>query len=190
MKKNNLLNFCILLCKGFCVLQVAAFVALTVAFIHFQVNPDYYDFKPAKFSSGDAMFSYSFTEKWSAQPSPDNSELSLNQITVFSLYLNYLQFSLMILFTFLSVREFVKVVTSVTRIETFRISNIYSFRKIGKYLLIVFILSGFSVIHFKEATFRSYSLHLMPLMLMIFSYIMAEIFREGNNLSEENQLTI
>jgi hypothetical protein len=75
-------------------------------------------------------------------------------------------------------------------IQTFRKANVKSFRKIGKYFLLIFILTSFSIVIFEQGMFYGFSLSFTPLVLMFVAYILAEIFKEGNDLSEENQLTI
>jgi hypothetical protein len=93
----------------------------------------------------------------------------------------------LILFT---IKEFSTVIESVKSIETFHQKNILSFRKMHKYLFIIFILSSITIINAQEANFYSYSLQLTPLILSVAALVMAEIFKQGNQLLEESQLTI
>ena len=98
---------------------------------------------------------------------------------------------LMLFFIF---REFGKIISSVKALQAFRTENIESFRRIGKYLLVIFLVSGVHFIGTQTAGTSSakvgFDFDTMPLILMLVAYVLAEIFKEGNRLYEEEQLTV
>ena len=91
---------------------------------------------------------------------------------------------------FLSVKEFQKVLQSVMSIQTFQIINVQSFRRIGIYILVIFLLTSYDYIVFQQGGFSRVHFSFTLLPLMILAFIMAEIFKEGNLLKTENELTI
>ena len=96
----------------------------------------------------------------------------------------------MLLIIFLSLKEFRKVIKSVENIRTFQQQNVQVFRTIGKYSVFYFLLSSYSYYGFEQGVQASYNLHLTSLIIALFAYILAEIFKEGNKLAEENSLTV
>ncbi|MBC7914584.1 MAG: DUF2975 domain-containing protein [Pyrinomonadaceae bacterium] len=136
------------------------------------------------------LWGYTRKTSWVTPGQKGEAQLTFKKIYPFSLYLNYLQVSAMLILLYLSIMEFVNVITSVRAIETFKNSNIHSFRKIGKYQLLLFVLSSVTYVMFKQGSFFKISIGFTPLILMFAALIMAEIFKEGNKLQEENQLTV
>jgi len=191
MKRYSLLNFTILGGRLLCFLQVCLFIVLTLLFIHVMISPAFYaetEFVPL--AKNTSVFSYTMVERWGEHQSIPQNTVSLDQVEIFSLIFNYLRLSAILLFTFLAIKDFLSILGSVKTGETFRSGNVYSFRRIGIYLFMLFILSGFMQVTTDEVRFRGYFLNLTPLTLTILAFIMGEIFAQGNQLSEENQLTV
>ena len=191
MKRYSLLNFTIFAGQLLCYLQVCLIVVLTLVFIHVMISPSFYagtEFVPL--AKNTSVFSYTMVERWGENRNIPHNTVSLDQVEIFSLIFNYLRLSAILLSTFLATKEFLNILRSVKFGETFRSSNVYSFRRIGIYLFILFILSGFMQVTTNEVRFRGYFLNLSPLILTVLAFIMGEIFAQGNQLSEENQLTV
>jgi hypothetical protein len=163
---------------------------VTGIFVHLQLDPKYYAQWNAGMMSHDGVLTHQYFERWDNDLSNEATLLSLSRISITSLYVNYLQVMCMLLLIFLAVREFLAIIRSVQIVETFHQRNISAFQKIGKYFFLLFILSGITIVSAQEAHLHSYSLQLTPLILSVVALIMAEIFRQGNKLLEENQLTI
>ena len=191
MKKNLLLTIAAVISKLFCFISVLAFLILTVFLIHWHFNPDYYaDFNLVKSELHPNSFGFSKKITWNIQDQIDETPFALNKVKPLSFYFNSIQLSLLNLLIFLIFKEFLQVITSVKMVQTFRAINVESFRRIGKYLFIFFVLSAFAIINVQNGDFYGLSIKLTPLLLMILAFILAEIFKEGNNLAEENNLTI
>ncbi|PWJ57089.1 Protein of unknown function (DUF2975) [Dyadobacter jejuensis] len=190
MKKVNTLEFSVLLCKSLYILIALMAIGATVIFIHLQMDPLYYTRWNVSFLTQKGILSYSFFESWHTDHTKANSLIALDKIKVTSLYFNYLQIIGILTLIFLTVKEFLKVIESVKLIETFHQRNILSFQKMCKYLFVIFILSSITIVNAQEANLYSYSLRFTPIILSLAALIMAEIFKQGNQLLEENQLTI
>ncbi len=191
MKRNTLLHLASLSGRLLLIFNILFFLGMTFIFIHVQVSPESYAGK--KFSiikPEGTIFYVSQAENWGDASSLDGNMVCLEQLTTASLYFNYLQIGAILTFTFLSIKAFLSVIRSVHFTGTFRSSNVEAFRKIGLWLLFICILSAFSFVSTDFMNQRTFYLRITPLLLMLLSFIMAEIFKEGTELSEENQLTI
>ena len=115
---------------------------------------------------------------------------AFSKLKLFSLYFNYIKISIILLFIFLYVKEFQNIIESVKEIRTFQEENVLSFKKIGKYLLIITILMSYSSYAFQGGVKNAFYVSSTPLILSLLAYVMSEIFKEGNKLLEENKLTV
>ncbi len=163
--------------------------------MHYQINPQSYDDVElnTKMSNKNAIsfkWSRSIAIKVNDEVSDNSNPFVLSKLKLGSLYFNFLKVSLVILFLFLSLKEFQKIIESVKELKTFQERNVLSFRRIGKYVLIIFVLISFSSFTFQQGKFSGFHISFELLILSLLSYIMAEVFKEGNNLSEENKLTV
>lgn len=193
MKKNTLLNIAIVICKFLRLFYFIIFLILTGLFIHFQVSPSSYenvDFKTKLNDNGIIMGSTSYKIHVDGKSPDDSDVFVLNKLKLSSLYFNYLKFNAFLLLIYLCVKEFQKVIDSVKKIKTFQKVNVSSFKKIGKYLLIISVLMGYSSFTFQGGGKSGFHIYFTPLVLSLLAYIMAEIFKEGNNLLEEYKLTV
>jgi hypothetical protein len=90
----------------------------------------------------------------------------------------------------LIIRESLKVVRSIKSLETFRIDNIRSFQRIGKLILVLLVLNAVILTHNGHHWDWYFEFNPTYLLGTLVCYILAEIFREGNKLMEEQKLTI
>lgn len=95
-----------------------------------------------------------------------------------------------ILCSILIINEILKVIRSIRSLETFKEKNILAFRRMGNIFLAFFFIQMFSLTPNGDQYSFSVSLPLFYLFAVMGCYILAEIFKEGNKLMEENQLTI
>jgi hypothetical protein len=190
MKRINMLRFPVLLCQGLYILIAIAATCVTVIFVHIQIDPQYYAGWNAGLVSPNGMISRTVFESWNTDPAKTGTLLSFDQIKKGSLYFNYFQIICTLSLILFTVKEFLNVIDSVKLLETFQQRNVQSFQKMYKYLFVIFILSSIRIVNAQEANLFSYSLQFTPLILSVAALIMAEIFKQGNQLLEENQLTI
>jgi len=190
MTKNVLLNIAIVVCKIIRLLLVMAFIGVTTLFVHIQVDRDFYKEKGV-LKSNHKNYNYSFSRTWKIDPkSVDKDVYILGDIKTESLYFNYFKYSAILLVLFVSFKEFQKVMTSVKEVKTFREETIRSFRNIGKYIFIYVLLTSYNSMTFKLGGFSGTYISITPLIFVLLSFIMAEIFKEGMVLKQENDLTI
>ena len=194
MTKNTLLNIGIIICKFLRLFYIVIFLILTGIFVHFQFSPSSYeniDFK-AKINDSGIFLKSSTSYKIHVDGKiPEDSEVFiLNKLTYSSLYFNYIKLAVILLLGFLSITEFQKIIESVKEIKTFQKRNVSSFRRIGKYILIIFVLGSYSSYTYQLGGTSGFYFSFNLLILALLAFIMAEIFKEGNLLLEENQLTV
>lgn len=206
MKKNIYLSLAFGIGAGTSFILIIIFLSWTAFVTYWHVNPDHQiysrDLRIGHNPGGLMIFgkqifsrhsdvwgvTREITETKTGQKIED--QLTFKKILPLSLYLVYLQYPAMLFLLYLSIREFVKVIKSVGAVETFKNSNIQSFRRIGKYQLFFFVLSIVTYVVFKQGNFLKVSIAFTPLLLSLLAFVMAEIFKEGNKLQEENQLTV
>jgi hypothetical protein len=198
MTKNKLLNIAIGICKFLKLIYILSFVLTTIIFIHIQIDKEAYNDLKINHTDHHTSFSIgidkSYSDKWE---SPYNEVYVLGKLTTTTIYLIYFKFTCIFALLFLSIKEFQNIIQSVKRLDTFRLNNILSFRKIGKYLILYFMLTLLfftltfkNSLYFGQGGFSQTSISFTPLLFALISFILAEIFKEGNKLQQEKDLTI
>jgi hypothetical protein len=194
MKKNALLNIAIIICKFFRLIYIVIFLMLTGLFVHSQINPSSYmnlDLNNKINEYDFSMNSYTTDKIIVNGVTPEDSEVfTFDKLKYSSLFFNFIKVTLVLFCSFLCLKEFQNIIESVKEIKTFQIRNVSSFRRIGKYLLVIFILMSYSSFTFQQGAISSFHISFTLLILPLLAYIMAEIFKEGKKLSDENKLTI
>ena len=122
--------------------------------------------------------------------SEEETGITMDQLTWTSFIFNILQMLLVLFLYFLIVKELIKIILSIKDLNTFQEHNSHSFRRFGLIFLGLFFIQAFTFIATSEFFTFLFTIHLTPLFLMLGSFILAEIFKEGNILLQENQLTI
>ena len=198
MTKNRLLNIALGICKLTKLIYILSFILTTIIFIHIQIDREAYNDLKINHTGTSATFSIglnkSSSDKWK---NPYNDVYVLEKLTTTTIHLIYFKFTSIFILLFLSIKEFQNIIQSVKRLDTFRLNNIISFRQIGKYLilyfiltLLYFILSFNNTLYFGQGGFSQTSISFTPLLFALISFILAEIFKEGNKLQQENELTV
>jgi len=194
MTKNKLLNAAIYICKFIKLIYILSFIAFTCIFIHFQIDRDYYienNIQLSLTSTQSSEINFKHSDKWGDGIKKDNKEVyALDKMTTKSIYMIYLKLICVIVIMFLITKEFQNIIQSVKYSDTFKKGNIKSFSRIGKYTLLYFFLTSYSVIEFQEGKNTETHISFVPLFIALIAFIMAEIFKEGNVLMEESELTV
>ena len=102
----------------------------------------------------------------------------------------FFKMSSTILCSLLIVTQILKIIRSIKSLETFKQNNINAFRKIAMIFLVIFGLNIFDVTQSSEQLQMTFQLSLEHLLAAAACYILSEVFKEGNKLMEDNQLTI
>ena len=82
------------------------------------------------------------------------------------------------------------VINSIKSLETFQKQNVAAFRRIGQMFIGLFLVGILGVQFIDTGYHVSFHFNFVPLLGTLAAYILAEIFKEGNRLMEENKLTI
>ena len=189
MNKNSLLNIANFFCQLFKFSIAISIIIITIIFIHFQLDRSSYSEWKFEEPKNDSIIHIE-TESYVSQK-PQNEQIHyLSGWKIGSLYFNYLKITAILVFLYLSINQFRTVLKSVRKYETFHQTNVRAFKKIGSYCFLIFGLSIFSYWGFEDYSKSSISISLYILLIALIAFILAEIFKEGNNLQEENQLTI
>lgn len=134
MSKNSLLKTAAFLCQLINGAFILVLVILTIVFIHFQVDRDFYNGwhadKPIKGNS--IKFQKVIGEELS-----EEDVIYMTDWNTSSLYFNYLRFAGIILLMYLAIKQF----QDVLNLETFKTTNVQAFHRIGIYCLIISGLS-------------------------------------------------
>lgn len=189
MSNNSLLKISYFLCHFSKIICGITIIAVAAIFIHFQINPSSYGEFPINISDSPSIFRID-TESYKGGKVIDINDLKLTSWNTASLYFTFLQYIASLILIYLSIDEFKKILLSVKKLETFRNTNVNAFRKIGFYCLLISFLNIFSYYEFGDYSKITFSISLNALPFALLAFILAEVFKEGNNLLEENQLTI
>lgn len=196
IEKNRLLHLAALTCTGLGFLAKVYLVLITCMVIYWHVNPALYDFiaipQPASDSSLQLQatsLSITFAKSELAAVT-SNSVVEVPSIKYDTVYLLYLQLAGLAIIWVLILREIQRILASVGELQTFRNSNEGAFRKIGLYCFCIFLVSSFEWLHTDTAYLFALHLDAVPLLFMLMSLLLAQIFSEGNKLYEAEQLTI
>jgi hypothetical protein len=191
MKKNLLLTLIEIWCKGSAVLVVLGFLYLTCLLILYHVAPDYFGTKYLNLTGLFGQVGYSVQSVFHlSEETAALHPFALKNIKPFAFWVIYLQFSAILCCCFMVFREGIKIINSVKEVQSFKQGNVVSLKKMGKYFFFIFLLSGFTFVVADHAHFIGISFNFTAFSLMAASYIMAEIFKQGNVLQEEVQSTI
>lgn len=190
MNRNLLLNVANFICQFFKVLIGIAVIVITALFLHFQFDRDSYVNFGIEQPGNDLLIQYETISYAEENSMGKEMKLHLADWKVGSLYFSYIKLVTILILYYLSLTQFGRVLKSVRKLETFHQTNVEAFRKIGYYCLLITGLSTFNYWAFSDYTKSSFSISINVLLISLIAFILAEIFKEGNNLMEENQLTI
>jgi len=190
MTRNKILNLAIYGCRAAQALCISLSILLICVFVHFQYEKDFY--KKIDIQLKNSSFQYSKLDTWGSSSKMLNIDKNyiIDTISIPSLYLLFMQYSALLILLFLALKEFKKVVLSLENYSTFQMKNVNSFRRIGNFLFLYLLIGSVQWITFQEGSLINFSLSIAPLCLAIFAFLLAEIFKEGNSLKKENDLTI
>ncbi|ALI98824.1 DUF2975 domain-containing protein [Rufibacter tibetensis] len=211
MDKNLLLDIALRGGKTFTRLMLLVLVLYIGVFVHWHIRPEAYktvvvspDHNSVRFFKSDGEELPSTDDVANKKRTGFNidipssigkeiyldQEISLGSISRFSLYVLSLQFVVGLGLLLLIVRELMNVIRAVQSVQTFHSKSVEAFRKIGFLCLGLALINGFWFLDAEGISRMGFSLKMTPLLFMLGAFIMAEIFKEGNKLYEQDQLTI
>lgn len=90
----------------------------------------------------------------------------------------------------LALQSLVRIIQSIRSLSAFREDSIRHFKRIAGLMLTSFIISSFGMSFVDASLSLKFSPELQYLLFALVSMVLAEVFKEGNRLWEDNQLTI
>ena len=188
MKRNKLLTLSIYFFRFVQVCMVLFLLASLFLLAAYQFAPE--KFSDSKFLPLEADLRWMNLNVINSPDFEEKGSVSLGKMPSFFLYLLYFQIVTVFILGWLVVKEFKKVIYSLKQLRTFQDYNVEAFRKISKYFLAIFIICNFSFYMIGSEGYFTLDLDIKFAVLAVASFILAEIFREGNRLYQEEQLTV
>jgi hypothetical protein len=195
MTKNTLLNTAILVSRLLKIILIIATIGLTGLFVYTQIDKETYADKEIVLSANPSYMGYStiVSTVWKGDTEDAKYDLkpyTFGKLKTVSFYINYFKGLIIAVLMFLIIRDFERIMSSVKTLNTFSRSNVKLFRHIGIYVVFVTILTSYTILRFENGDQTISHISLTPVIYMLLAFIMAEIFKEGESLREENDLTI
>ncbi len=194
MTKNTLLNIAISISRFLKILLIIGGIALTGLFVYAQIDKETFADKEIVLSGNPGLMDFSniYSTVWkdTKDAKYDLKPYTFGKLKTVSLYINYFKVLMVAVLMLLIIRAFETIMLSVKTLNTFSRSNVKLFRHIGIYVVFVTILTSYTVLRFENGDQTISHISLTPVIYMLLAFIMAEIFKEGENLREENDLTI
>jgi Protein of unknown function (DUF2975) len=195
MTKNTLLNVAILLSRLLKILIIIAIVVFTGLFVYAQIEKETFEDKEIVLNANPSLMRISYIESSVWKDDTKDSKFDLKPYTfgklkTVSLYLNYIKLLIVAVLMFFIIRSFETIMLSVKTLKTFSKSNTKRFRQIAICIVLVTVLMSYNILRFDNGDQTLTHISLTPIISTILAFIMAEIFKEGEVLKEENELTI
>jgi len=195
MTKNTLLNTAVWVTRLLKIILAIVAIGITSLFIYAQIDKDRFAEEEIvlKANPGYLGVSTIISDVWKGDTKDakyDSKPYTFGKLKTVSLYINYFKVIIVAVLMFLILRAFETIMLSVKTLHTFSSRNAKLFRKIGIYIIVVTILISYTVLRFESGSQTIAHLSLTPVIYMLLAFVMAEIFKEGENLRAENDLTI
>ena len=195
MTKNTLLNTAVWVTRLLKIILVIAAIGITSLFVYAQIEKDTFAEEEIVLKANPSYLGVStiVSDVWKDDTEDakyDSKPYTFGKLKTVSLYINYFKIISVAMLLFLILRAFETIMLSVKTLNTFSSRNAKLFRKIGVYIIVVTILISYTVLRFESGSQTIAHLSLTPVIYMLLAFVMAEIFKEGENLRAENDLTI
>ncbi len=116
----------------------------------------------------------------------DSSAIALSDTGTSVIIFNLIKGLMVLCILYFIIHQGISVIKSIRRLSTFRSDNVLAFRRMGGLFLLWFLIDIISV----SQDAMNIKIEPNHLIGSLICFILAEIFREGNRLMEENNLTI
>lgn len=177
---NTILKAAIITARIIQIMVSVSILVLVIIMITWPMNPEFYDRISLALNNG--VFTISTIENAEVVPF---SEYAIGYV-----YYALLK-ALFISITFLAILKTVlKLIRSIKDLRTFRKENVESFRNIGLLFILLLILNITTIRETGGTMTLTVQFLLNYAVYSLICFVLAEIFKEGNRLHEETQLTI
>ncbi|MEX0968453.1 MAG: DUF2975 domain-containing protein [Bacteroidia bacterium] len=182
MERNQILKLSVLVFKALRVFCIIALGILAVVAVMWHISPDTLQ---SVYLDKDTLY-----YQYSGQSAGTEAEISLNEMGQAAFYFNSLKLAIILLVLLYIFQRALRIIRSMKSLQTFRDNNVRQFQKIGSAFL---VLALFNTFYFMEVSGHAVINFMVPfnsLLAALLGFLLAEIFKEGNRLMEENQLTV
>lgn len=190
MKRNGIITIAKGLCRFMQIFLILFAVLFTGVLIHWHFSPETYALVELPGALKGGFTGQDFRIISTSDGEDLANQVLLSELTPGMLYWTYFRSLALLSLMFLIVKAVLRILGSIQSLETFRQDNVIAFQKIGKYAIGIFILTSFNVWIVPGDSNINLNLPLGPLLLAVFALVMAEVFKEGNRLMEDSNLTI
>src|SRR5690606_17503864 len=155
--------------KLLCLIMIIGFAVNTFVVIHWHFDPDFYaNFKLVEPNQRpSSILDFSYKSSWTTAEGANEFPFALSNIKFYSFYFMYFQLSAIFYLIYLMSREFIRVINSVRLVQSFQKRHVLSFRKIGKCLFVLFLVSSIRLIVADMGEYFAFSFNLILLFLML-----------------------
>lgn len=190
MERNRIIVIAKGLCRFMEIFLMLFAVLFTGVLIHWHFSPETYALVELPSALKGGFTGQDFRIINASDGENLTNQVLLSELTPGMLYWTYLRTLAFLSLMFLIVKEVRRILGSIESLETFRQDNVIAFQKIGRYALIIFFLASFNVWVVPGDSNINLNFALGPLLFAVFALVMAEVFKEGNRLMEDSNLTI
>jgi hypothetical protein len=187
--KNALLNLATVACTVAKSFMLIFILGISIMFIIYLNNPSIIN-KVNLIELSESTLSLStssFALKIGKLPPAGSEPGNLNTITI---ALFFFQGVAVLGLLYLVFARIQKIISSFQNLKTFTQGNVDSFKRIGRHCLLIFLFSSISYLSHEEGSVMLFKINFAPLLFALASFILAEIFKEGQKLYENEKLTI
>lgn len=189
MRSNKVIKSARVLNKVVLWLCYVFFGLFTFLVIHWHISPEAYDQLDVTraFKAGYGINDFNWKV---GEFKPSENSLYMSQLPALMVYWIYLRAILFFSLTFLIIRETDQILRSIASLKTFYDRNEHHFRKIARWAFIGFLLSCVNFSYLDGDFQLDFKLVFAPLLLSVGSLVLAEIFSEGKELSEDQRMIV
>jgi hypothetical protein len=189
MERNTLLYVALLVSKAARIVIIVALALFVIVLIHWHLDSGSYKGVRVSVDNGSVIFTEGKTDI-SRPSNTTGSWIYLNDLNSFSRYFVLLQIFVTLVLSYFIVREVIRILVSVQQLQPFNTGNIKSFRRIGYLCLSIATLNCLRFVITDKTSTMSFSVDFTLLIVTLITFILAEIFKEGQKLYEQEKLTI
>jgi hypothetical protein len=185
MKRNTILQISAVTLKVLRVFTLIGMAASLAALVLHFTNPQLLAGWQQTENRGNLEFSYEISvtgENGETITSPQNNTASV--------LFNFIKAEAVLLLLALVFSRALRVLQSLKSWETFNEKNVEHFRRVGLYFLLIAPLMTFSYSNFSGTSSVSFNFPFSWLCAALSAFVLAEIFKEGQHLAEEQKLTV
>jgi hypothetical protein len=177
MNNPRILDAGIVICKALMAIAALFFLAATIVLVHLNTVPELYEgvhFKGVFTSPG--ILNVNSIDEYTVDGEEPGDAFALSKIDSFSLFVNYIQVSVFLLFVVLILRQLIVVIRSVQ--EQNILVRSQAFRKVAHYSLVIFIVTSFTWVDSARGHYNSTNIRFTPMVLVVVVYILSNMLRK------------